>query len=77
MQAAGCRVWSPNAGAVTLPLVQEAHGLGLTVLPWTVDEVADMERLVDWGVDGLITDYPDRLRAVLQRRGVAVPAPVR
>ncbi len=75
VQAAGCRVWSPNAGAVTPPLVQEAHSLGLTVLPWTVDEVADMERLVDWDVDGLITDYPDRLRALLQRRGVAVPAP--
>jgi glycerophosphoryl diester phosphodiesterase len=76
-QAAGCKVWSPNAGAVTVALVREAQALGLAVLPWTVDKPADMERLVEWGVDGLITDYPDRLRAVLQRRGIAVPAGAR
>jgi len=36
-----------------------------------------MDRIVGWGVDGLITDYPDRLREVLQKRGVALPPPVR
>lgn len=75
VKAAGGRIWSPNAGAVTQPLVEEAHALGLQVIPWTVNEPADMERLVEWGVDGLISDYPDRLRAVLQRRGIALPAP--
>jgi glycerophosphoryl diester phosphodiesterase len=76
VKAAGGKVWSPNAGAVTQALVQEAQALGLAVVPWTVNEPADMDRLVGWGVDGLITDHPDRLRGVLQRRGVALPPPV-
>lgn len=76
VKAAGGAVWSPNAGALTAPLVEEAHALGLAVIPWTVNEPADMERIVGWGVDGLITDYPDRLREVLQRRGIALPPPV-
>lgn len=74
-KAAGCAVWSPNGGAVTEPLVKEAQALGLQVVPWTVNAPADLERFVAWGVDGLITDYPDRLRAVLQRAGRPLPAP--
>jgi glycerophosphoryl diester phosphodiesterase len=77
VKAAGGRTWSPNAGALTQALVQEAHALGLGVVPWTVNETADMERLVGWGVDGLITDYPDRLRAVLQQRGMPLPPQAR
>jgi glycerophosphoryl diester phosphodiesterase len=41
------------------------------VLPWTVNEAADMERLIDAGVDGLISDYPDRLKALADKRGLA------
>jgi glycerophosphoryl diester phosphodiesterase len=37
------------------------------VLPWTVNDVADMRRLIAAGVDGLISDYPDRLRGVVDR----------
>ena len=44
--------------------MKEAKSLGLQVLPWTVNDPPDMERLIDWGVDGIITDYPDRLRDV-------------
>jgi glycerophosphoryl diester phosphodiesterase len=41
---------------------------------WTVDEAADMHRLLDWGVQGLITDRPDRLARVLhERTGRALP----
>lgn len=76
VKAAGGTTWSPNAAALTEPLVREAQGLGLQVIPWTVNSPADMERLVAWGVDGLITDYPDRLRAVLAARGVPLPPPV-
>jgi glycerophosphoryl diester phosphodiesterase len=61
---------------MTEALVKEAQSLGLKVIPWTVNNPADMERLVGWGVDGLITDYPDRLRQVLQQRGLPLPAPV-
>jgi glycerophosphoryl diester phosphodiesterase len=73
VKAAGGAAWSPNGGAVTEALVREAQALGLQVIPWTIDNPADMERLVGWGVDGLITDYPDRLRAVLQARKVPLP----
>jgi glycerophosphoryl diester phosphodiesterase len=76
VKAAGGKVWAPNAGALTQALVREAQALGLQVIPWTVNNPADMERIVGWGVDGLITDYPDRLREVLGRRGIALPPQV-
>ncbi len=41
-------------------LVHQCHEKGLRVVPWTINEVEDMERLIDMGVDGIITDYPDR-----------------
>jgi len=40
--------------------IQQLHSSGIDVIPWTVNDPADMKRLMDWGVDGLITDYPDR-----------------
>lgn len=70
VKAAGCTIWSPSAADLDEAKVQEAHALGLQVLPWTVNERADMERLIAWGVDGLITDYPDRARALLRERGI-------
>jgi glycerophosphoryl diester phosphodiesterase len=75
-KAAGCAVWSPNGGAVTEALVKEAQGLGLQVVVWTVNNPADMERLIAWGVDGLISDYPDRVRTVMQAKGMPLPKPV-
>jgi glycerophosphoryl diester phosphodiesterase len=69
VKAAGGKVWAPNAGALTHALVQEAQALGLQVIPWTVNDSADMDKLVGWGVDGLISDYPDRVGAVLRARG--------
>jgi glycerophosphoryl diester phosphodiesterase len=66
VQALGARVWSPHALDLDPRLVAEAHALGLAVIPWTVNEPGDMERAIALGVDGLITDYPDRLRVVLQ-----------
>ncbi|MDB5913122.1 MAG: glycerophosphodiester phosphodiesterase, partial [Ramlibacter sp.] len=75
VKAAGGGTWSPNAGALSQALVREAQALGLKVIPWTVNESADMDRLVGWGVDGLITDYPDRLREVLGARGMPLPPP--
>ena len=73
VKAAGGKIWSPNAVDVTEALVKEAKSLGLTVLPWTVNERAEMERLIDWGVDGLITDYPDRLREVMAAKSLPLP----
>jgi len=64
VKAAGCDIWSPFYRNATDARIAEAHALGLTVLPWTVNEVADMRHLMAAGVDGLISDYPDRLRNV-------------
>jgi len=72
-RAAGCAVWSPNHASVTRERVDEARALGLRVLPWTVNEPADMARLIDMGVDGLITDYPDRARKVMADKGLPLP----
>jgi len=76
VKAAGGGTWAPNFNDLDEPAVRTAHSLGLHVVPWTVNAIADMRRLVEWGVDGLITDYPDRLRDVLRERGVPLPAPV-
>jgi len=73
--ALGAKTWSPHARDLTPALVIEAHSLGLAVVPWTVNDPEDMEAAIALGIDGLITDYPDRLRTVLQAKGVAVPAP--
>ena len=73
VRAAGGRIWSPNFRDLTLQQVEEAHTLGLSVIAWTVNDMNDAARLLDWGVDGIISDYPDRLRALLKSRGMALP----
>ena len=50
---------------VTPRFVRAAHAQGLQVHVWTVNEVEDMRRLMEWGVDGLFTDYPERLVKLL------------
>lgn len=72
-KAAGCGSWSMFWRNLTPELLKEARGLGLMVLPWTVNDPVEMDRLIDMGVDGIITDYPDRLRAVMARRGLDLP----
>ena len=71
--AAGGKLWSPHFGDLDQQQLQRARELELRVVPWTVNELQDMARLIDWGVDGIITDYPDRLRTVMERRGMALP----
>jgi glycerophosphoryl diester phosphodiesterase len=73
VKASGGAVWSPNFNDITAESVKGAQALGLLVIPWTVNNPPDMERMIDWGVDGIISDYPDRLREVMRQRGVALP----
>ncbi len=73
-KASGATVWSPNYLDLSAPALAEAHELGLLVTPWTVNEPADMRRIVALGVDGMISDRPDLLRSVLLEQGIAVPA---
>lgn len=56
-------------------LVDKAHAHGIRVIAWTVDEPALMDRLLDAGVDGIITDRPDLLRESYIRRGIWEPMP--
>lgn len=70
---------APGGGTrpyVTSTLLDSAHGRGLTVVPYTVNDATQMRTLIDLGVDGLITDVPDRLRTVLAQAGRPLPAPV-
>ena len=60
VEAAGCRGWSPFHRNLTADTLHEAHALGLRVVVWTVNEVDEMLALARLGVDGIITDYPDR-----------------
>ncbi len=76
VRAAGCSTWSSAFRNLTPASIAEGRALGLKVLPWTVNDPADMARLIDWGVDGLITDYPDRARKVMADKGIALPPPV-
>jgi len=56
---------NPWFGLASAEQVAEAHGAGLAVYPFTVDAEDEMRRLLALGVDGLFTNYPDRLRRVL------------
>jgi len=76
VKAAGGPIWSPNFNDLTAELLKEAQSLGLKVIPWTVNEPADIERIIAMGVDGIISDYADRVREVMQRRGMPLPARV-
>jgi glycerophosphoryl diester phosphodiesterase len=55
---------------VTKGLIKRAHRLGIKVHVWTIDEPDEMNRLLDLGVDGLMTDRPTVLRDVFQKRGI-------
>jgi glycerophosphoryl diester phosphodiesterase len=69
-------VISPVSTSTTSKLIKTSHNLGLPVVPWTVNEKPDMAKLIDMGVDGLISDYPDRLRDVVASKGLDLPDPV-
>jgi glycerophosphoryl diester phosphodiesterase len=73
VKAAGGAVWSPHFGDLTRERLNEARQLGLKVIVWTVNDDADIKRMIDWGVDGIISDYPDRLRQLAAGRGLALP----
>lgn len=53
-------IYSPHFALVTPELVQACHAKHIKLVPWTVNDVATMQKLKDMGVDGLISDYPDR-----------------
>ena len=67
--AAGGRIWSPNFTTLTPQSIAAARSLGLKLIPWTVNEPGDIARVLDMKVDGIISDYPDRVRELAHLRG--------
>jgi glycerophosphoryl diester phosphodiesterase len=65
VKAAGGRYWAPHHMTITPSLVQEAHQLGLKVFVWAPDSRELMQRVMDMDVDGITTNRPDILKAIL------------
>ncbi len=72
VQAAGCNIWSPFWRNVTPENIAETQALKLKIIPWTVNDPAEIERVAVLGVDGIITDYPDRARGALAARNIPI-----
>ena len=64
----GAEAINPEASIVTAALVDDAHAAGLSVYVFTVDDREEMQRLLALGVDGLFTNHPDRMRALVDSR---------
>ncbi len=75
VRAAGGTVWAPYFGDISRESVREAQEAGLKVVVWTVNEPRDIDRMIKWGVDGIISDYPDRLRRIAEEHGLQLPKP--
>ena len=73
----GANILSPEYTLVDTAFVDRAHALALKVIPWTVNDPDAMRTQIAAGVDGIITDYPSRLRSVLAALGMPLPAAYR
>ena len=68
--AAGGKIWSPNYQDLTQAKLETARARGLKVVVWTVNETTDIVRMLEMRLEGIISDYPDRVMAELKRRRV-------
>lgn len=77
VKAAGCDIWSPFFADLDddFDALAQARSLGLKTVVWTVNERADIEHMLDVGVDGIISDYPERVREAMKARGMPLPEP--
>lgn len=73
IKQAGGDVWSPFYRDLDRARVEDAQARGLKVVPWTSNDAGSMEALIDMGVDGIITDYPNILRQVMAQRDLPLP----
>ena len=73
VHASGGRIWSPDYQTLTRQKLATARKLGLKIVPWTVNERGDIARVLDMKVDGIISDYPDRVREEMKLRGLPLP----
>jgi glycerophosphoryl diester phosphodiesterase len=73
VKAAGGKIWSPYFNDVDAEKLKEAHDLGLKIVVWTVNEPAQIAKMLELGVDGVISDRPDLVREEMKRRGMQLP----
>jgi glycerophosphoryl diester phosphodiesterase len=74
VRAAGGRIWSPYYGDADAEKVAEAKALGLQTIAWTVNQPAAIAKMLDLGVEGIISDRPDLVREEMRKRGMPLPA---
>ena len=70
VHAAGGKIWSPDFERVTDAKLAQARRFGMKVTVWTVNEPADIARMIEAGVDGMASDYPDRVIDLLKKKGL-------
>jgi glycerophosphoryl diester phosphodiesterase len=70
IKALGGSAWHPNYKDVNKEIVQTSHDKGLPVNVWTVNRESDMLRMIDYGVDGIMTDYPLKLKELCKRENI-------
>jgi len=68
VHAAGGRIWAPNQAFLTPAMLAEARALGIVVIPWTVNDPSMIAKLLDMGVDGIISDRPDLVQIEIKKR---------
>lgn len=73
--AIGADIISPYYTEISKQDVDEAHSLGMKVVPWTVNNEKDMNMLLDMGIDGIISDKPWLLKQVLEKRNIKLHTP--
>ena len=73
--AIGADIISPYYTEISKQDVDEAHSLGMKVVPWTVNNEKDMNMLLDMGVDGIISDKPWLLKQVLEKHNIKLHTP--
>ncbi len=71
LTARGFKAWHPNLYSLTEANVDAVHGEGIKIRTWTANTQEQWERLVDLGVDGIFTDFPDQLKQYLTEQRVA------
>ncbi len=73
IKSAGGQSWSAHFRDLTPQTLARAHELGLRVVTWTVNDCRAMRELIEMGVDGIISDYPNRLREAMSDCGLSLP----
>lgn len=71
----GAVVWAPDYRTINEAEMAEARHLGLAVIPWTVNEPDDIQRMIELQVDGMISDVPDQAKRMITAQGFVLAAP--